>query len=48
MHQQYNIGAMRRSENGIYFQVHLDCMKTKLDYIIIVTMQFQFEILYLL
>ena len=48
MHQQYNIGAMRHSKNGIYFQVHLDCMKTKLGYIIVVTMQFQFEILYLL
>ena len=30
MQQQYNIGAMRHSENGIYFQVHLDCKKTQL------------------
>ena len=48
MHQQYNIGAMRRSENGIYFQVHLDCMKTKLRYFIVVAMQFQFKILSIL
>ena len=30
MHQQYNNGAMRHSENGIYFQVHLACMKNQI------------------